>query len=77
MSGVLATDLFAFNSSLGATVEEQVVASPNNSRAIWDPERKYALYGFKRQPQTFPDVVLRTSEPGSEPRILMGIELKG
>ena len=33
VSGVLATDLFAFNSSLGATVEEQVVASLNN----WEP----------------------------------------
>lgn len=77
VSGVLATDLFAFNSSLGATVEEQVVASLNNSRAVWDPERKYGLYSFERQPQTFPDVVLRASEPSIEPQVLMGIELKG
>ncbi|MBM3083303.1 hypothetical protein IMF23_07630 [Chelatococcus daeguensis] len=77
MSGVLATDLFAFNSSLGATIEEQVIASLNKLRSVWDPEQKYALYSFERQPQTFPDVVLRASAPDVEPKILMGIELKG
>lgn len=77
ISGVLATDLFAFNSSLGATIEEQVIASLNKLRAVWDPERKYALYSFERQPQTFPDVVLRASGPDVEPQVLMGIELKG
>lgn len=77
VSGVLATDLFAFNSSLGATVEEQVVASLNNSRAVWDPVRKYGLYSFERQPQTFPDVVLRASEPGTDLRMLMGYRTQG
>lgn len=77
ISGVLATDLFAFNSSLGATIEEQVIASLNKLRSVWDPEQKYALYSFERQPQTFPDVVLRASAPDVEPKILMGIELKG
>lgn len=61
ISGVLATDLFAFNVSLGATIEEQLVASLNKLRAVWDPDQKYALYSFKRQPQTFPDVILRNS----------------
>lgn len=37
ISGILATDLFAFNSSLGATIEEQVVTSLNKLRAVWDP----------------------------------------
>mgnify|MGYP006272461887 CR=1 FL=1 len=77
ISGVLATDLFAFNSSLGATIEEQVIASLNKLRSIWDPEQKYSLYSFERQPQTFPDVVLRASAPDVEPQVLMGIELKG
>ena len=77
ISGVLATDLFAFNSSLGATIEEQVVESLNELRSVWDPGEQYAFYGFERQPQTFPDVVLRTSTPGVEPHVLMGIELKG
>lgn len=77
ISGVLATDLFAFNSSLGATIEEQVIASLNKLRTVWDPEQKYSLYSFERQPQTFPDVVLRASAPDVEPKVLMGIELKG
>ena len=77
ISGVLATDLFAFNSSLSTTIEEQVVASLNELRSVWDPEQKYSLYSFERQPQTFPDVVLRTSAPNIEPKIVMGIELKG
>jgi len=77
ISGVLATDLFAFNSSLGATIEEQVIASLNKLRAVWDPDQKYSLYSFERQPQTFPDVVLRASAPDVDPQVIMGIELKG
>ncbi|MBS0480261.1 MAG: hypothetical protein JSR79_13315 [Proteobacteria bacterium] len=77
ISGVLATDLFAFNSSLGATIEEQVISSLNRLRSVWDPDQRYSLYSFERQPQTFPDVVLRSSAPNVEPRIILGIELKG
>jgi hypothetical protein len=44
---------------------------------VWDPEQRYALYEFERQPQTFPDVVLKASAPGVGPKVLMGIELKG
>jgi len=75
--GVLATDLFTFNASLGATIEQQVVDQLNRLRTTWDPTEQYALYRFERQPQTFPDVVLRTTAPTIEPKILMGIELKG
>ncbi|MCM5705840.1 hypothetical protein [Larsenimonas salina] len=77
IDGVLATDLFAFNSSLGATIEQQVVNSLNKLRSVWDPEQEYALYEFERQPQTFPDVVLKASAPNVKPAIIMGIELKG
>lgn len=77
ISGVLATDLHAFNSSLSATIEEQVIEALNDLRSIWDPNGTYALYSFERQPQTFPDVVLRTKAPGVPPKVLMGIELKG
>ena len=77
ISGVLAPDLFSFNSSLGATIEEQVVASMNKLRAAWDPANKYALYQFERQPQIFPDVILNAQAPDIQPAILMGIELKG
>lgn len=77
ISGVLATDLFTFNSSLGATIEAQVANALNEIRTVWDPEQKYTLYRFVRQPQTFPDVTLRASAPDIQPQILMGIELKG
>lgn len=75
--GVLATDLFAFNSSLSATIEEQVVDALNGLRGVWDPQGMYDLYAFERRPQTFPDVVLRTRVPGKVPPILLGLELKG
>ncbi len=77
IDGVLATDLFAFNASLGASIEEQVVQSLNSLRAVWDPDESYALYSFERRPQTFPDVVLKAASPDLKPQILMGMELKG
>lgn len=78
ISGVQATDLFTFNASLGATIEEQVVDALNGLRsATWDQDEQYAQYRFVRQPQTFPDVVLKAAAPGVEPDILFGIELKG
>lgn len=77
ISGVLATDLFAFNASLSATIEEQVVSALNSMRSVWDPDQKYALYDFERRPQTFPDVVLKASSSDITPQIILGIELKG
>jgi hypothetical protein len=59
---------------LGATIEEQVVRTLNLIRTTWDPNGRYALYSFVRQPQTFPDVRLRKAS-GDE--TLMGVELKG
>lgn len=73
VTGVLASDLFTFNSSLGATIEQQVVEQLNKLRATWDPQSKWATYRFERQSQRFPDVILR--EPGQDP--ILGIELKG
>lgn len=77
ISGVLATDLFAFNASLSATIEDQVVSALNSLRTVWDPNQKYALYDFERRPQTFPDVVLKSSSQTVSPQIILGIELKG
>jgi len=74
ISGVMATDLHTLNNVLGATIEEQVVRSLNLIRKTWDPEGRYALYSFVRQPQTFPDVRLKKT---SGDDTLMGIELKG
>jgi hypothetical protein len=74
---VLATDLFSFNASLGATIESQVVSALNELRTTWDPGRQYNNYRFVRQSQRFPDVVLRSSAPAERSDIIMGIELKG
>lgn len=77
ITGVLATDLHSFNTSLGASIEEQVVASLNKLRSSWDPKDRFPTYRFVRSPQRFPDVTLRDSAPNSAKPILMGIELKG
>jgi hypothetical protein len=75
IEGMLATDIFTLNAALGATIEEQVVQTLNAMRPFWDPKKEYQAYSFVRQPQTFPDVLLRKRTNGQE--VLMGIELKG
>ena len=72
---MLATDIFSLNAPLGTTIEEQVVATLNLMRPVWDPMRQYQTYSFVRQTQTFPDVLLRRQTDGQE--VIMGIELKG
>ncbi|MBI3976639.1 MAG: hypothetical protein HY331_00495 [Chloroflexi bacterium] len=74
----MATDIFTLNATLGATIEEQVVRTLNEMQRIWDPDGRYTQYGFVRQAQTFPDVLLRRfgETPGAEP-IVLGLELKG
>lgn len=74
IAGIMATDLHTLNTALGATIEEQVVNTLNAMRMVWDPDERYALYSFIRQPQTFPDVLLRRASDGD---VLLGIELKG
>jgi hypothetical protein len=73
---VLATDLHTFNSSLGATIEQQVVNALNELRNVWD-DGSWALFRWERQTQRFPDVVLRSTAPGKSQEPAMGIELKG
>lgn len=79
IEGILATDIFTLNAAFGATIEAQVVSTLNQMREVWDPDEKFMYHRFVRQPQTFPDVLLkrdanRTDENESE--ILLGIELK-
>ena len=75
IEGMLASDIFTLNAALGATIEDQVVASLNSMRAMWDPHGEYQTYSFVRQAQTFPDVLLRKRTDGHT--VLLGIELKG
>ncbi len=76
IEGVDATDVFTLNSALGATIESQVVATLNGIRSVWDKKGDYRTFSFVRQPQSFPDVVLRNLSDESAPPV-MGIELKG
>lgn len=75
IEGMRVTDIFTLNSALGATIEEQVVKTLNEMRPVWDPNKQYQAYSFVRQPQVFPDVLLRKKTNGQD--ILMGLELKG
>ncbi len=75
IEGMLATDIFSLNTPLGATIEEQVVATLNQMRPVWDPLREYQTYSFTRQTQTFPDVLLRKQTDGQH--VILGIEMKG
>lgn len=75
IAGINATDLHTLNSVLGATIEDHTVSTLNIMRGVWDPQKLFGDCAFVRQPQTFPDVLLRRGAAGGE--ILMGIELKG
>ena len=76
IEGISAVDIFTLNAALGATIENQVVATLNQMRAVWDPQGQYVQYAFVRQAQTFPDVLLRRAGEG-DAAPLLGIELKG
>lgn len=77
--GVNTPDLHTLNTVLGATIEEQAVATLNAMRSAWDPGKQYLHYSFVRQAQVFPDVLLRRAPgvtgPGDD--IILGIEMKG
>ena len=79
IEGILATDIFTLNAAFGATIEDQVVSTLNRMREVWDPDEKFMYHRFVRQPQTFPDVLLKRDTSGideHESEILLGIELK-
>jgi hypothetical protein len=79
IEGVLATDLFTLNTTLGASIEQSVVDCLNSLREVWDPQNAYSGYRFVRQSQTFPDVLLATDDPSvdASEKIILGVELKG
>lgn len=75
IEGVQATDLFALNTLLAATIEMRVVEALNAAREVWDPDGDWRDYSFERQAQTFPDV--RLVSRGSGLDVALGVELKG
>jgi len=75
LPAIPATDLHAANTLLGAVIEESIPRTLNQLRTLWDADREFSDWEFHRQPQTFPDVVLRRVSPtGVE--TLFGIEIK-
>ncbi|HYU05637.1 MAG TPA: hypothetical protein VEM77_00455 [Thermoplasmata archaeon] len=55
-----------------------MVRTLNGMRNVWDPEGLYRNYSFERQPQNFPDVILRRhAQTEREDYVILGIELKG
>jgi len=68
-------DIYTMSEVVGAIIEDQVVATLNRLREIWD-DGNYKLYHFVRQPQQYPDVVLRKADPADH-EVIIGIELKG
>lgn len=77
IEGLDAQDLFTLNTTLGATIEQQVVETLNAMREVWDPDDKYPRYRFERFAQTFPDVRLIQRETDGSQTMAFGIELKG
>lgn len=75
--GLDAEDLFSLGGVLAAAIEDNVVNTLNNMRAVWDPDDDYPDCSFIRQSQTFPDVILVRHQGGGERTPIMGIELKG
>jgi len=75
IDGLPAADIFTLNTLLAAAIEESVVQTLNELRPVWDPDSRYQTFSFVRQPQTFPDVRLQSTDNGIVP--IMGIELKG
>lgn len=71
--GMRATEVFTLGLVFGAAIEDQIVNTLNRIRHVWDPDDKYVTLRFERQPQTFPDVVLKDDRNGD---IVFGIELK-
>lgn len=72
-----ASDLAAANTLLGSTIEDHIPIALNRMRDLWDRDNDYPGYVFRRQPQTFPDVIFvrQTADTVSAP--LFGIEVKG
>lgn len=74
VKGINATDVYAVGSLFSSAIESSLVEGLNKMRNIWDPENKYLSFAFKRQSQTFPDVLLVDSIKND--KIIFGIELK-
>lgn len=77
IEGLDGGELFNLSAVLGSAIEVQVVETLNRIREVWDPKNRWPCHRFVRSAQTFPDVRLVADNKGMDPRIALGIELKG
>lgn len=73
IKGVDATDLYSVGALFSTAIESNLVEGLNRTRNLWDADNKYLSLAFKRQSQTFPDVLLVDS---LDNKVIFGIELK-
>ena len=73
LEGLPASNLQTLGAELDVAIKEQVVATLNNLRLVWDPDWKFPCHYFQRQIQTFPEVLLADENNRD---IRLGIELK-
>jgi hypothetical protein len=74
VKGVNPTDLYAVGSLFSTAIESSLVDVLNKTRNVWDINNNHPAFTFKRQSQTFPDVLL--VDASDENRVIFGIELK-
>ncbi|MBD2778854.1 hypothetical protein [Iningainema tapete] len=74
VKGVNPTDLYAVGSLFSTAIEYSLVNVLNKTRNVWDTNNLYPAFTFKRQSQTFPDVLL--VDASNKNSIIFGIELK-
>lgn len=74
IKGVNATDIYSVGSLFSSAIESSLVEGLNKMRNIWDAQNQYLSFAFKRQSQTFPDVLLVDLINKENP--IFGIELK-
>ena len=79
LRGIAAADIPSANTLLGAGIEDHIPKALNKLKAVWDPKGEYPDYFFIRQPQVFPDVLLRSTKPddANNEKVLFAIEVKG
>lgn len=73
MEGLDATDLFALNTVLGATIEVQVVEALNRMRDVWDPEGEWPLHALAGIPARDWAAFLRKHTDDSDPETVWSI----
>lgn len=73
VTGINAVEIFTFGSVLSPTIELEVTRALQDFVRAWDSKHIYDEFDFVRQPEGFPDIILRHRTKGD---IILGIELK-